>query len=162
MSDIFGSVFGIIWFILVFTFIKKAVKKSSGGSSTAKTPQTPRPTPQRVVTPHQVQRVKPPKKEVWDDEEPDIPKPPRKAKAGEARPARSFLKETSALSDLMVEDRHNDWLARQIREEKRHVVWNNFVDLGAAHDEACAAELNAREHKRRHQSYVVDDGITDN
>ena len=87
---------------------------------------------------------------------------PGKLKAGEARPARSFLKDTSAISETLAEDRQHDWLARQIREEKKHTVWNNFVDLGAAHDEVCAAELARLEHKRQHQSYVVDDGVSDN
>ena len=39
----------------------------------------------------------------------------------------------------MIEDRQNDWLARQLREEE-WITKHSKLDLGAAHERECAAE----------------------
>jgi len=58
-------------------------------------------------------------------------------RAGEARDGMSAL----------IEDRQRDWLARQLREEKRAKKRGEaLLDLGAAHDASC----DAREVKRLH------------
>lgn len=92
------------------------------------------------------------------EEEPDAPMPgvPAFAKGP------SHGKKVSTLSRLFKEDRQNDWLARQMREEKKRTVWRNFSDLGARHDAVCAADLLRRDHMARHEEGVVDDGMTDN
>ena len=64
-----------------------------------------------------------------------------------ARPAESLgnmtvRHEHSSLRDLsgvMMEDRKNDWLARQLREEAR-IAQKSDLDLGAAHERECAAD----------------------
>ena len=38
-----------------------------------------------------------------------------------------------------MEDRKNDWLARQLREEAR-IAQKSDLDLGAAHERECAAD----------------------
>lgn len=154
MGDVIGSLFSIVWLIIIFGFIKNATGKGKGISLK---------NAEKWLEKFTGNNEKPKSIEINEDYEPEQKaQAGRKLKPGEARPGRSSLRETSALSDTMVEDRQHDWLARQIREEKKRVVWNNFVDLGAAHDEACAAELNRKDHKMHHQSYVVDDGFTDN
>ena len=50
---------------------------------------------------------------------------------------------------VLMEDRKNDWLAKQIREEARI---KSREDLGAAHDANCDARALKREHRREHNS----------
>ena len=76
-------------------------------------------------------------------------------KAGQSRQVRE-------LCSLFGEDRRHDWMAKELREESRHMVWNNFVDLGARHDLSCAAQEAREAHHREHQSGVIDDGVADN
>ena len=58
-------------------------------------------------------------------------------RAGESRDGMSAL----------IEDRQHDWLARQLREEKRAKKrGESLLDLGASHDASC----DAREVKRLH------------
>jgi len=54
----------------------------------------------------------------------------------------------SALNDAFkgMEDRNNDWLARQIREENRILRNGTLSDLGAAHNVKC----DARDIKKVH------------
>ncbi|HPX70792.1 MAG TPA: hypothetical protein PLO47_03555 [Bacillota bacterium] len=71
-------------------------------------------------------------------------------------------KKYHAVSEFFADDRENDWLARQLREEKMHMVWHNFVDLGARHDMICDADMARRDYRaksRKHQD-VVDDGLS--
>ena len=155
MDEVFGSLFSIIWLIVIFTIIKKGIEKGKIKNDNIRSIEKHIENAVKKIENHE-----PP--EIIEDYEPEQKAPVRKKlKPGEARPARAALRETSALSDTITEDRQHDWLARQIREERKHTVWNNFVDMGAAHDEVCAAELNRRAHAREHQSYVVDDGVSD-
>ena len=154
MNDLFGGLFSIIWILVLFSIFKNARSKGKGSGFRRVERKL-----ERVA--ERLEKSEPP--EIIEDYVPEQESAGRrKARPGEARPAKSLLRDTSALSATMTEDRQRDWLARQIREEKKRVVWNNFVDLGAAHDEACAAELNRRDHAKHHQSYVVDDGVSDN
>ena len=45
----------------------------------------------------------------------------------------------SGMGSAMMEDRQNDWLARQLREEA-YIARHSKLDLGAAHERECAAE----------------------
>lgn len=65
----------------------------------------------------------------------------------------------STLGKLFKEDRNNDWLARQMKEERKRTVWNNFSDLGAQHDAVCDAKVLRVQHHLRHEENVVDDGM---
>jgi hypothetical protein len=61
------------------------------------------------------------------------------------------------LASFFGEDRRNDWMARQMREEARIKRMSGTLDLGAAHDADCdAADLKA-EHRRVH-SDAIDSG----
>ena len=162
MEDFFDALFSIIWILVICTVIAKAKKKGKGESTRSAVKssfgemekQIEKASARHAEGKGMVEIV-----EDYDPEQEAIAR--KKSKPGAARPAKSFLRDTSALSETMVEDRQHDWLARQIREERKRVVWNNFVDLGAAHDEACAAEINRMDHKKHHQSYVVDDGVSE-
>jgi len=75
------------------------------------------------------------------------------------RPGQS--RQVKELCSLFGEDRKHDWMARQLREERSHMVWNNFHDLGARHDVSCAAQEARQAHHREHDFGVVDDGLVE-
>ena len=58
------------------------------------------------------------------------------------------------LTGILGEDRKNDWMARQLREEAR-AKSRSSLDLGAAHDAGCDAD----ELKRRHHFFEHSDGV---
>ncbi len=58
----------------------------------------------------------------------------------------------SACSVLM-EDRSNDWLAKQLREESR-IKKLSGLDLGASHSVACAADELKKFHIARHSDKI--------
>ena len=57
---------------------------------------------------------------------------------------------------VLLEDRKNDWLAKQLREEA--IIYRRGVgfDLGAAHNVNCAADELKRGHVRVHNSNGLD------
>ena len=58
-------------------------------------------------------------------------------------------KKTSIGKDLR-DDRENDWLAKQLREEARIYRNGLGLDLGAAHEQSCDAGLIKKAHHARH------------
>ncbi len=58
------------------------------------------------------------------------------------------------MGSLLMEDRKNDWLARQMREEHRIKMRGDFWDLGAAHDKDCDARSLKNEHLLAHDDSV--------
>ena len=58
----------------------------------------------------------------------------------------------------LIEDRQHDWLARQLRAERR--AWKSgegLLDLGASHDASCDARAVKRLHLLQHDD-SIDDG----
>lgn len=66
-------------------------------------------------------------------------------------------KDNSNLCDILMEDRKNDWLAKQIREEEKILRKGDFLDLGAGHSKSC----NAKELKLFHIENCNADDIDD-
>ncbi len=58
-------------------------------------------------------------------------------------------KKTSIGKDLR-DDRENDWLAKQLREEARIYRNGLGLDLGASHEQSCDAGLIKKAHHARH------------
>jgi len=73
-----------------------------------------------------------------------------KVTIGEQRP-----KETAA-SYRLHDDRKNDWLARQIREEKRILRTGGLYDLGAVHEISCQAKSLKLAHIIEHDDSIDD------
>ncbi len=74
-----------------------------------------------------------------------------KLKTAPARPAESVSGRSSLrdLTGVMLEDRKNDWLAKQLREEA-NIARRSDLDLGAAHERECAADdLRKASRKKR-------------
>ena len=63
----------------------------------------------------------------------------------------------SAIAGFM-EDRNNDWLARQLKEEKYLLSHGPLSDLGASHDRHCAADELKRSHSRSCDADGIDRG----
>ena len=162
MDEFFDALFSIIWIMVICIFVAKAKGKGKGQSTRSSVKNSFKAMEKQIEKASARHAEGKGMVEIVEDYDPEQGATVRKkSKPGAARPAKTLLRDTSALSETMVEDRQHDWLARQIREERKRVVWNNFVDLGAAHDEACAAEINRMDHKKHHQSYVVDDGVSE-
>ncbi len=58
------------------------------------------------------------------------------------------------LSDFFGEDRKNDWMARQLREERRILLTGSALDLGASHAASCDADDLKASHHREHQDAI--------
>ena len=63
---------------------------------------------------------------------------------------------SSEMSSL--ENRGNDWLAKQLKEERDVLRRGDFLDLGAMHDKACAADRLRDRHRDNCEDKYVDDG----
>ena len=59
---------------------------------------------------------------------------------------------------VLLEDRKNDWLAKQLREEAAIYRRGSGFDLGASHNVSCDADDIKRSHARRHNSNGLDRG----
>ena len=58
----------------------------------------------------------------------------------------------------MKDDRKNDWLARQMREEERILRRGDLMDLGASHAAVCDAEMLKKYHLYAEHDDSVDNG----
>lgn len=56
----------------------------------------------------------------------------------------------SPAAKVLAEDRKNDWLAKQLREEAR-IARRNRMDLGAVHEADCDADSLKKEHRKNHK-----------
>ena len=61
-----------------------------------------------------------------------------------------------AETGVLLEDRKNDWLAKQLREEAYILRHGGLYDLGAMHEVNCDARSIKREHERTHNSNGLD------
>lgn len=73
------------------------------------------------------------------------------ASPGSRRKDGASQKSGTRMSDtFMKDDRQNDWLAKQLREEARILRRGDMMDLGASHDKNCAAS-----ELRRRSMYIL-------
>ena len=62
-------------------------------------------------------------------------------------------------SAVLLEDRKNDWLAKQLKEEAAIARRGSVYDLGAAHEVNCDADKIKREHVKRHNTNGLNRGM---
>ena len=55
-------------------------------------------------------------------------------------------------SSVLLEDRKNDWLAKQLKEEAAILKSGSIYDLGAAHEVVCEADRIKKDHIKRHNT----------
>ncbi len=164
--EVVSILFGLIWMFVVITII---VKVASGASKAAKAQQQIAQRAQQMqfrMPSQQSQGVRSQSGKTYDAQQESIDR---------ARQAQSFRNVPGATygssntgsrstysgykpnpvdvktQSVLFEDRKNDWLAKQFREEaalKRRAG----ADLGAAHEVECAADELKRSHIRRHNT----------
>ncbi len=148
------SLLPIIIFIIIFANVKKAKKRAAQPVSREpqRSAQAQAPAPAGQPAP-----LKAP-----------VPIKPvtTQSKSRPSKAAREVSKATTGKAEKAVslhsmgavlEDRNNDWLAHQIREERRIKMRGDFWDIGAAHDKNCDARALKREHVLEHDD-SIDDG----
>ncbi|MBR6236568.1 MAG: hypothetical protein IKR16_02385 [Firmicutes bacterium] len=165
--EVVSILFGLIWMFVVITII---VKVASGASKAAKAQQ------QRSQRAQQMQQFRMPSQQsqgvrsqsgkVYDAQQESMDRA-RQAQSFRNVPGATYGSSNtgsrSAYSgykskpvdvktqSVLFEDRKNDWLAKQFREEaalKRRAG----ADLGASHEVECAADELKRSHVRRHNT----------
>ena len=75
---------------------------------------------------------------------------PEKVKVGGRSSGSRLLNQDS----VFLEDRNNDWLARQLREEARIMRSADMLDLGAGHRDNCDADRLKRIHLFEHDDSI--------
>lgn len=69
-------------------------------------------------------------------------------------PTHQEARTREALVANMMEDRQGDWLARQMREERKLLEKGDLLDLGASHSKRCAAKEIKFEHILEHDDSI--------
>ena len=64
----------------------------------------------------------------------------------------SYSGKLQVSADLFFEDRENDWLAKQMKEERK-IKNKTMTDLGAIHDRNCEAREIKTAHEKAHSKY---------
>lgn len=84
--------------------------------------------------------------------------PVRAYTPGQNRSSQFGATKASRLAEtgVLLEDRKNDWLAKQLREEAAIYRRGSVYDLGAVHNVDCEADSIKRAHARRHNSNGLD------
>ena len=165
------GVFGIIWVIAIVAMIVKSAKKANGNAAKTTRPQAPYQAPQnanaarpRQLTPaQQSQQIQQRAQYTSQQRAAAAQRAVRETnqdRYGAATTVGSSFGQvkTSRIgeSGVLLEDRKNDWLAKQLREEA--VIYRRGVgfDLGASHNVNCAADDLKRGHIRVHNSNGLD------
>jgi hypothetical protein len=154
MSGIFEIFAGIFAFImslvplLVIVFVLTRISKAS------KTQQRSTGDPNAWLQQHQAQQARK-----------STPRQVKSLKKGASNPV--FSQPTSSLKaekggtlaeTFMKDDRKNDWLAKQMREEERILRRGDLMDLGAAHEASCDAEMLKNYHLYAEHDDSIDSG----
>ena len=156
------GVFGLIWVIAIVAMIVKSAKKAGGNAAKTTRPQAtyqaaqnnanrPRPLAQSQPQYSAQQRAASAQKAIREANQ---------DRYGAAVPVGSSFGQVKATSigqsGVLLEDRKNDWLAKQLREEAAIYRRGVGFDLGAAHNVNCAADDLKRGHVRVHNSNGLD------
>lgn len=124
-----GAIIAVLWGLAVVSSIAKAVASAKKGSR-----NTSGRTAQRTYTPNTSRT------------------PARQFSPPAGRETVGSIRENG----LLLEDRKNDWLAKQMREEAEIYRRGSLYDLGAAHEADCDARRIRLFHVRTHNTNGVD------
>ena len=169
------GVFGIIWVVAIIAMIVKSAKKANGQSGSSANRYAARPNtpyvPQQNAGQQSAQSSANRPRQLGSAQ-PQYSAQQRAAYAqkavreanqdryGAAVPVGSSFGQVKATSigqsGVLLEDRKNDWLAKQLREEAAIYRRGVGFDLGAAHNVNCAADDLKRGHVRVHNSNGLD------
>lgn len=118
--------YGLFWVLMIIIIIKSILKKRGQ--------QKDRPTPEKPQFTVLGQGKK---------------APPEKT-----RSAVKISSESKKNSLSFMEDRKHDWLAQQLREERRIYMKGDLMDLGARHNAECDARGLKRLHILQHDDSI--------
>ena len=152
MANAVSTFITIIIIAAVVVRFGKATAKRSGGNfgrfENRAGEQPQQPVQQRTV-------IRQPMKHLGRREEEDRPFVFERKGYGTA--GAPGMKISGDSSFFRQEDRSNDWLARQMKEEQRILRRGDLKDLGAYHAASCDADKLKREHLLEHDD-SIDDG----
>ena len=165
--EVFSIIFALIW---MFVVIRIIVKIASGASKQSQVQQQVRQNLQQMPKRLDAQSNAP---KVYDAQQQNLDRmkqaqtfrsvpgstygstnPARQTafSAAKSDPFRAGTAVDVKTSSVLFEDRRNDWLAQQLREEARLKRTGSIYDLGAAHEVECAADDLKQTHIRRHNT----------
>ena len=158
MGEAFSIIFGLIWMFVVITIIVNVAK---GASKVSKTQQQIRQNlqqPQRMSMPQSSAG-----RAAGQQSFRSVPGATygssytgsQRAKSDSYRAGGAVDVKTSS---VLFEDRRNDWLAQQFREEDAAKRRGMLADLGALHEVECAADELKRSHVKRHNTTGLNKG----
>lgn len=138
MSSIAPILVVIIWVAVIGSFSKKAKAAKKGETFKRPAEFTPVKSQQSAarVTPKSIKHIP----------------PAARVPAQTKRYGSVSLKD--ATGNLLLEDRNNDWLAKQVREERKILLRSDILDLGAAHEQACQADQLKKYHILEHDDSI--------
>ena len=154
MGDVFSAIFGIIWVVVIVTIISKI---ASGASKAAKNQQQVRQNLQQGMITPQTPAGRAGGQQTFRSVPGSTYGSSNAARqtaysAAKSDPYRARTAVDVKTHSVLLEDRKNDWLAQQLREEAslKHRIAG--FDLGAYHEVECAADDLKKTHIRRHNT----------
>ena len=149
--ELFSVLFAIIWMFVIISIITSIVK---GASKNKTTQQQMR---QRLQSQYMAPQQNPAVRQGGQQNFRSVPGSTYGSSSTGSRSAvpgsyRSTPAQDVKTSSLLFEDRRNDWLAQQFREEDLIKRRGMLADLGAMHEVECAADMLKQDHIRRHNS----------
>ncbi len=154
------GVFGIIWVIAIVAMIVKSAKKANGNAAKTTRPQAPYQAPQNANAARPRQIAPAQQSQQIQQRAQRAIRETNQDRYGAATTVGSSFGQVKATrigeSGVLLEDRKNDWLAKQLREEAAIYRRGVGFDLGAAHNVNCAADDLKRSHIRVHNSNGLD------
>ena len=162
------GVIGLIWVVAIVAMIVKSAKKANGNAARPVRPNTPYQPPQNVQSrnpnrPRQLAPAASAGPQYASQTSASAQRAIRESnqdRYGAATTVGSSFGQVKATrigeSGVLLEDRKNDWLAKQLREEAAIYRRGIGFDLGAAHNVNCDAEDLKMGHVRVHNSNGLD------
>lgn len=144
MFELVSFIFSAAWILILFSVISTKLGKAGK-------PRTGTPVPSRREDSPYTGQAQSSREESSASNMPRKISSSGKLKTAPARTAESVSGRSSLrdLTGVMLEDRKNDWLAKQLREEA-NIARRSELDLGAAHERECAADdLRKASRKKR-------------
>lgn len=161
ITGIFAFIMGIIPMIVILIVISRIVKVSKNQASRGNTQGDPNAWLQRQQSRQASKRLVKSLKTNSSGEYNTDGRQFMFGKGSAGRSSGSLLKAegSSSLSEtFMKDDRKNDWLARQMREEEKILRRGDLLDLGASHAASCDADMLKKYHLFAEHDDSVDNG----
>jgi len=150
------AIIGIVWIVIFIAIISKALKSSANKQNQRPRMPAQNAAPQPIApqrsasAPERIRRLNNYGNNSYDTAA--MPAGKSRKYDGLGQRKLSNFKE----NDVLLEDRKNDWLAKQLREEAAILRRGDTMDLGAAHEKECDARKLKFQHILRHNTNGLD------